>query len=252
MKSLQLSPQRVVSPSCTSGWRPSSITSSSGDTCCASPALENPSPSCPRLEDVLASEEHPSRQRVCIPHSPSSSLTVDEEIFHEAVHPCCCYACALVCGAGMDVHICEAYMDTCFSARLYASCLITPPPCVAHTRCAVAGGVFFLFPCHCKCVCVRFSSSFVVHCPVDARCAAATNAGFFDIYRGHCLGNLVSNGEVLQADSSTRNANFGVTKDGKFVYGYLTRKQIEDMQFANLMTVGRRDIALLTVYVPCG
>lgn len=70
----------------------------------------------------------------------------------------------------------------------------------------------------------------------DARCAAATNAGFFDIYRGHCLGNLVSNGEVLQADSSTRNANFGVTKDGKFVYGYLTRKQIEDMQFANLMT----------------
>jgi N-acetylglucosamine-1-phosphodiester alpha-N-acetylglucosaminidase len=51
-------------------------------------------------------------------------------------------------------------------------------------------------------------------------CIAASNAGYFDVNTGTCLGNLVSNGTFIQG-SRLRNPTFGVTKSGKAIIGYL-------------------------------
>ena len=57
-------------------------------------------------------------------------------------------------------------------------------------------------------------------------CAVVTNAGFFNITSHACLGNLVSDGQILQT-STRHNVNFGI-RDGKFVIGYITPMEILD------------------------
>ena len=68
-----------------------------------------------------------------------------------------------------------------------------------------------------------------------AHCAGAMNAGFFNIYTGQCLGNLVSQGAVIQAPGG-KNAMFGLTKTGQFVAGYLSLSNITDNSFEELVT----------------
>ncbi|UJR11184.1 hypothetical protein I4U23_015365 [Adineta vaga] len=59
------------------------------------------------------------------------------------------------------------------------------------------------------------------------KCIIATNAGFFNTKTGNCLGNVISDGRIIQK-SGTHNANFGITKDGRFVIGYIDISQIAE------------------------
>jgi exopolysaccharide biosynthesis protein len=52
------------------------------------------------------------------------------------------------------------------------------------------------------------------------KCIIATNAGFFNTKTGDCLGNVISDGKIVQKPG-THNVNFGITKDGKFITGYI-------------------------------
>jgi len=58
-------------------------------------------------------------------------------------------------------------------------------------------------------------------------CQVAMSAGFFDPTTGQCTGNLVSQGNVLQA-TGTENVNFGV-RNGSFVIGQLDQDAIESV-----------------------
>lgn len=58
-------------------------------------------------------------------------------------------------------------------------------------------------------------------------CHAVTNAGFFHVWSGQCIGNLVSNGRRVQtASSDERNVNIGITADGHLITGYLDSLQV--------------------------
>jgi hypothetical protein len=54
----------------------------------------------------------------------------------------------------------------------------------------------------------------------NVTCIMATNAGYFDTGDGHCLGNIVTNGNIVQS-STLHNINFATTKNGRFMVGYL-------------------------------
>ena len=52
-------------------------------------------------------------------------------------------------------------------------------------------------------------------------CAVGVNAGFFDTGTFDCIGHVVSDGRVVQADLGSVNAHFGVrASDSAFVTGY--------------------------------
>eukprot|EP01095_Lingulamoeba_sp_RSL-Kostka_P004020 TRINITY_DN1511_c1_g3_i1.p1 TRINITY_DN1511_c1_g3~~TRINITY_DN1511_c1_g3_i1.p1 ORF type:complete len:517 (-),score=145.58 TRINITY_DN1511_c1_g3_i1:86-1636(-) len=61
------------------------------------------------------------------------------------------------------------------------------------------------------------------------QCLVATNAGFFNTHTYECNGNLVSNNEVIQ-NTGLQNANFGLSKEGKFVTGYINEDQVQDQE----------------------
>lgn len=66
-------------------------------------------------------------------------------------------------------------------------------------------------------------------------CKLATNGGPFSFSRPSCLGNIVSDGKLVQIQDTT-NQNFGLTKDGFFILGSLTSSDIRALQFDQLMT----------------
>jgi exopolysaccharide biosynthesis protein len=53
-------------------------------------------------------------------------------------------------------------------------------------------------------------------------CTVTTNAGFFDVNNFNCLGNLVSEGKMIQT-SANHNVNFGI-RNGSFYIGYIDVK----------------------------
>ena len=55
-------------------------------------------------------------------------------------------------------------------------------------------------------------------------CEVVTNAGFFNVSSGACLGDLVSAGSVVQT-SDKHNVNFGI-RGGQFVTGYVSSEEI--------------------------
>jgi len=57
------------------------------------------------------------------------------------------------------------------------------------------------------------------------KCTAASNAGFFDVATGGCLGNLITDGVFVQS-SDKLNINFGTTKDGQYILGYITEPEL--------------------------
>ncbi|XP_067367818.1 N-acetylglucosamine-1-phosphodiester alpha-N-acetylglucosaminidase isoform X2 [Channa argus] len=52
-----------------------------------------------------------------------------------------------------------------------------------------------------------------------AGCLYAQNAGFFKMSSGQCLGNVVSNGRMVQDSGGLQNAQFGIRRDGSLVFG---------------------------------
>jgi len=62
------------------------------------------------------------------------------------------------------------------------------------------------------------------------RCRLAVNAGYFNVTNGACIGNLVSDGVLIQSVPLDQgNVNFGI-KDGKFVIGYLSPAEMVGFQ----------------------
>ena len=59
-------------------------------------------------------------------------------------------------------------------------------------------------------------------------CRLAANAGYFTVGNGGCLGNIVSDGRVVQTSGGSQNANFGIKEDGTIVIGYIPDEEIYD------------------------
>jgi len=66
-------------------------------------------------------------------------------------------------------------------------------------------------------------------------CLYATNAGFFNMQTGACLGHVVHDSQLLQVQYNG-NANFGIDRDGNFISGYLTDEQVRSMGFVELIS----------------
>ena len=73
----------------------------------------------------------------------------------------------------------------------------------------------------------------------EQNCLFATNGGPFTMYQlpGNptCLGNIVSDGNVVQAQNTT-NANFGITTDGKYVMGEMDDSDVQTLPLEQLVT----------------
>jgi len=58
------------------------------------------------------------------------------------------------------------------------------------------------------------------------RCKFAVNAGYFNVHNGACIGNVVSEGAIIQTvPLSEGNVNFGI-KNGKFHIGYIAPEEM--------------------------
>lgn len=57
-------------------------------------------------------------------------------------------------------------------------------------------------------------------------CKLAANGGYFTVLNGQCLGNIVSDGRVVQTANDEQNANFGIRHDGTIVVGYIPDEEI--------------------------
>ena len=69
-------------------------------------------------------------------------------------------------------------------------------------------------------------------------CTVAVNAGYFKVTTGECLGNVVSDGRVIQTSNDEQNANFGIRQDGSIVVGYIPDSEIRNTSnpFRQLVT----------------
>ncbi len=69
-------------------------------------------------------------------------------------------------------------------------------------------------------------------------CKVAINAGYFKMSTGGCLGNIVSDGRLVQTSGDEQNANFGIRQDGTIVVGYLPDSEISNSSnpFRQLVT----------------
>lgn len=66
-------------------------------------------------------------------------------------------------------------------------------------------------------------------------CKLAVNAGYFSMSRGLCLGNIVSDGRIVQT-SNEQNANFGIQQDGTIVVGYIHEKDVLNGSYRQLIS----------------
>lgn len=60
-------------------------------------------------------------------------------------------------------------------------------------------------------------------------CHLAANAGYFSMGNGQCLGNVVSDGRIVQTSNDEQNANLGIRQDGTIVVGYLPDEEITNL-----------------------
>jgi len=65
-------------------------------------------------------------------------------------------------------------------------------------------------------------------------CKIATNAGFFNMQKSTCVGEIVSDGKTIHSDPSER-AMFGITHDGKYIAGYGNESFIKKTSFKQLV-----------------
>lgn len=66
-------------------------------------------------------------------------------------------------------------------------------------------------------------------------CKLAVNAGYFSMTNGQCLGNIVSDGRMVQS-TNEQNANFGIREDGTIVVGYISEEEILNGSFRQLVS----------------
>nr|XP_023652261.1 N-acetylglucosamine-1-phosphodiester alpha-N-acetylglucosaminidase isoform X1 [Paramormyrops kingsleyae] len=59
------------------------------------------------------------------------------------------------------------------------------------------------------------------------RCLYAQNGGFFNTSNNRCLGNVVSDGTLVQNSGGIQNSQFGIKKDGTLVFGYLSQEDVQ-------------------------
>jgi N-acetylglucosamine-1-phosphodiester alpha-N-acetylglucosaminidase len=80
------------------------------------------------------------------------------------------------------------------------------------------------------------------------KCIISTNAGFFNTKTGDCLGNVISDGKIVQKPG-THNVNFGITKDGRFVVGYIdvTQKFDFDQLVGGVIWLVRNGLSYVNV-----
>ncbi|XP_070587004.1 N-acetylglucosamine-1-phosphodiester alpha-N-acetylglucosaminidase-like [Erythrolamprus reginae] len=60
----------------------------------------------------------------------------------------------------------------------------------------------------------------------QSQCLVAQNGGYFNTKTGACLGNVVSNGQLVQSSGGVQNAQFGIRQDGTLVFGYLSEEEV--------------------------
>ncbi|XP_037129930.1 N-acetylglucosamine-1-phosphodiester alpha-N-acetylglucosaminidase [Syngnathus acus] len=76
--------------------------------------------------------------------------------------------------------------------------------------------------------CANYTLSTVEATSRAPGCLYAQNGGFFDTRTGQCLGNVVSDGRMVQDSGGVQNALFGMRRDGTLVFGYLSEEEVLD------------------------
>ncbi|MCJ8728193.1 hypothetical protein PDJAM_G00001410 [Pangasius djambal] len=76
--------------------------------------------------------------------------------------------------------------------------------------------------------CKNFQRELVENTAKTRKCLIAQNAGYFATKNGRCLGNVVSDGRLVQNSGGVQNAQFGIRKDGTLVFGYLSEEEVLD------------------------
>ena len=66
-------------------------------------------------------------------------------------------------------------------------------------------------------------------------CLISANAGFFNMTTSECLGNLISNSELIMA-TNFKIPSFGLTPDGYLITGYLNREFLKYSKISNLVS----------------
>lgn len=67
--------------------------------------------------------------------------------------------------------------------------------------------------------CRTFRRELVENTAKTRMCLIAQNGGYFVTGNGQCLGNIVSDGRLVQNSGGVQNAQFGIRKDGTLVFG---------------------------------
>ncbi|KAF4087954.1 hypothetical protein AMELA_G00076980 [Ameiurus melas] len=76
--------------------------------------------------------------------------------------------------------------------------------------------------------CKSFRRELVESTAKTRKCLIAQNGGYFVTNDGQCLGNIVSDGKLVQNSGGVQNAQFGIRKDGTMVFGYLSEEEVLD------------------------
>ncbi|KAM3935158.1 N-acetylglucosamine-1-phosphodiester alpha-N-acetylglucosaminidase [Leptodactylus fuscus] len=74
--------------------------------------------------------------------------------------------------------------------------------------------------------CMRNMTATVEETVKYGKCIVAQNGGYFDTTTMQCLGNIVSNGRLVQNSGGIQNAQFGIRADGTMVFGYLSEEEV--------------------------
>ncbi|CAH1779727.1 unnamed protein product [Owenia fusiformis] len=83
--------------------------------------------------------------------------------------------------------------------------------------------------------CERHNRSTVRETSAVKKCIIAQNAGLFNTSSGECHGNIVTDGIVRQNSGGIQNAHFGIRKNGKLFFGYLTEEEVDEFEFEQLV-----------------
>lgn len=71
----------------------------------------------------------------------------------------------------------------------------------------------------------------------DRGCAYAINGGPFNMDNGQCEGSIISNGTVQQiAADGSGYSNFGLTADGKYVFGAINSTEVSEYKIKELIS----------------
>ena len=68
-------------------------------------------------------------------------------------------------------------------------------------------------------------------------CSLAVNAGPFDMSKGGgCMGSLIANGTVYQIDDESGFASWGMTADGRYVFGDVNSSTVDEEGVVELVS----------------